>query len=263
MSKLDPAALAFHAVALAVLVVACVLLFLALRSDPPAPAGKGLQGMLDSAKKIVDRAAPAPKRAEPAKPQPPVASVKPAMQLPAGRVWRYNVSLEPPQWRDAVLIYRTAPGQSGTAVHTEFSHAGGKMNFYLGIFAANHPTHANVRFPGFFMHAAYFDKPLDVGQRFDWEWPWQLQGGAVRAGRVKRYAGEVKAWENVQAPVGSHAAARIESTLSYIEDGKVQASARETLWYAPGVQQFIRVVRDGATPDEGAKRIVAELAALQ
>lgn len=283
MGRLDPAALAFHAIALGVVAVLCVVLFLNVRSDP-APAA----GLLDNLKKMLEGVVQTAKRSEPAKP-PPTASPKAPAQpkaptqkaqtsalspaasagvpaqlpLPTGRVWRYNIALEPPQWRDAVLVYRTAAMTGGTAVYTEFTHAGGKMNFQLGTFVANHPSHANVRFPGFFMHAAYLDKPLEVGQRFAWEWPWQLAGGATKAGRVKRYAGEVKAWENVTAPIGTSAAARIETTVSYIEDGRVHASARETLWYAPSFQQFIKVVREGSTPDEGAKRIVAELAALR
>ena len=256
MRRLDPAALAFHAIALAVAVTLCVILFFMVRSDPPAPeAGRGLPAMVERAKKSIEEFVRPGKRADPV-----TGPGRPS--LPVGRVWLYNVSLEPPHWRDAVLAYRTVGVQGDVAVYTEFSHAAGKTNFQLGTFAANHPSHANVRFPGFFMYAAYLDKPLEVGQRFAWEWPWQMPGGKVRAGRVKRWEGEMKGWENVAAPVGTHRAARIETVLSYIEDGKVRGRAKETLWYAPGLQQFIRVVREGATPDEGAQRIVAELARL-
>jgi hypothetical protein len=67
-------------------------------------------------------------------------------------------------------------------------------------------------------------------------------------------------WENVQVPAGTFSAAVIEAELSYLEEGKVQARARETLWYAPTLSQVVKVVRDGRTPDEGSSRIVAELA---
>ena len=40
----------------------------------------------------------------------------------------------------------------------------------------------------------------------------------------------------------------------------MQARARETLWYVPKLAQVVKVVRDGRTPDEGSRRIVAELA---
>ena len=277
VSRLDPAAVAFHAVVLAVVAVLCVTLFLMLRSDPaPAPAkGGGVQGAVESVKKMIGGTAQQAKRSDPPPKAAPLpqkvqqqkaASSPPAPGVPAlppGRSWRYSVTLEPPQWRDAQLVYRTAEMSGGTAVYTEFTHAAGKMNFQLGTFSANHPSHANVRFPGFFMHAAYLDRPLEVGQRFSWEWPWQLAGGATRSGRVKRYAGHVAAWEEIAVPAGRFPAARIETTLSYVEDGRVRASARETLWYAPQAGQVVKVVRDGATPDDGASRIVAELVALQ
>lgn len=274
MSRFDPAALAFHAIAVAVLLVLCVALFLMVRSDPapvPAPAKGGLPAAVDGVKKAIEAVVRPAERAEPAKPsaarkaptKATMVTIPGQVPLPAGRVWRYNVTLEPPQWRDAVLVYRTAAMQSGTAVYTEFRHAGGKMNFQLGMFAANHASHANVRFPGFFMHPAYLDKALEVGQRFAWEWPWQLPGGAVRAGRLKRYAGQVKGWEQITTPAGAFIAARIDTALSYVEDGRVMAGATETIWYAPQAAQIVRVVREGATPDEAAKRIVAELAALE
>lgn len=176
-----------------------------------------------------------------------------------GHLWRYDVAVEPPLWRNATLTYRTAMQGDALGVTTEFRHAGGQMNFNLGTFAQGHPSHANVRFPGFFFHPAYFRQPLAVGQRFDWEWPWQLPGGQVRAGRVKRYAGELKGWEDMAIGGGTYPAARIETTLDYIEDGRVQASVRETIWYMPAVRQVARVVREGRSPDEGSTRIVAQL----
>jgi hypothetical protein len=182
-----------------------------------------------------------------------------------GYVWRYRVTVEPPVWRDATLTYRAVKQERGLGVLAEFQHAGGNADFDLGIFEAGHPSHASTRFPGFFMYAAYLDKPLDVGQRFAWQWPWQLPGGAVRTGRVKRYEGVVTAWE-VMGPLpgvpekgGRFPVARIEARLSYVEDGKVLAAAKETLWVAPRYHQVARVEREGHTPDEGLRRIVAEL----
>jgi hypothetical protein len=168
------------------------------------------------------------------------------------------VVVEPPTWRDITLTYRTQREGAGIGVLTDFVHAGGKTNFHLGTFAAGHPSHANTRFPGFFMHASYFPSSLKEGQRLSWGWPWQ----PVREGRMKRYEGKVVRWEDIQVPAGVYAAAVIEAELSYVEAGKVQARARETLWYVPSLSQVVKVLREGRTPDEGSTRIVAELAEL-
>jgi len=201
-------------------------------------------------------------------PQTPVAAAassapKPFMpvvyQPDPGHTWRYKVVVEPELWREATLTYHTVLQGSALGVTTQFRHAGGQMDFNLGVFAPAHPSHANVRFPGFFFHPAYLDRPLVVGQRFTWEWPWQLPGGQVRAGRLKRYTGELAGWDDIAIANGRYPAARIEATLSYIDEGRVQASAKETIWYMPAVRQLARIVREGRTPDEGATRIVAEL----
>ena len=55
----------------------------------------------------------------------------------------------------------------------------------------------------------------------------------------------------------------IEVTLSYIDDGRAQAVARETLWYAAKAAQLVRIEREGRTPDESAARIVAELVEMR
>ena len=81
----------------------------------------------------------------------------------------------------------------GLAVFTEFDHAAGQMNFQLGTFAPNHPSHASMRFPGFFMYA-------------------------------------------------------VEAKLEYVEAGRVQASAVETLWYSPRFLQVVKVVREASSP---------------
>ena len=199
---------------------------------------------------------PAPKPA--AKPAPPMAAVS-GSGIEAGRTWRYGVVVEPPAWRDVTLTYRTQREGEHIGVLTDFVHAGGKMNFHLGTYAAGHPSHANTRFPGFFLHASYFPRTLKEGQRLSWGWPWQ----PVREGRVKRYEATVARWENVQVPAGTYTAAVIEAELLYIEGGKVLARARETLWYAPKLSQVVKVLRDGRTPDEASTRIVAELQELR
>lgn len=252
---LDPLALAVHVIfAIAVVAIGVGLFFFPRSAPEPAPQAEPPAATRQQA--------PRPMTQQPA----PAAQYAPIVERPSSaRTWRYRVTLQPDSWKDAELTYRMVEQIRGVAVYTEFRHAAGKMNFQLGRYAPADPAHANVRFPGFFVHAAYFEgKALHIGQTLVWQWPWQLPGGVVRDGRIKRYLGEVKAWENLQLPPGGpvNGAARIEATLQYIEDGKVMASAKETLWYAPGFH-FLRVVREGRTPDEGFERIVAELAELR
>lgn len=259
----DPLALAFFGAALALLagLLLYVIFFKAPEPATPDRAFDVVEALRKRAASVVDRIPdlpahqPAQRPAPKALPQPPAAVS--SARIEAGRTWRYRVVVEPPAWRDITLTYRTQrEADGGIGVLTDFVHAGGKSNFYLGIFAAGHPSHANTRFPGFFMHASYLPETLKDGQRLSWGWPWQ----PVRAGRVKRYEGRVLRWEEVQVPAGTFTAAVIEADLSYIEGGKVQARARETLWYAPKLSQLVKVVREGRTPDEGSSRIVAELA---
>ena len=263
----DPIAVAV--LGCAVLLLIGLVLYVVL-SKPAAPEKPGwiaeLRGKLQPAppKPQVSPARPqiAPTRPDaakkptaiPARPQ-PSAWVVPE----AGRTWRYAVTVEPSVWRDVTLTYRSMREGDALVVLADFRHAGGQMDFRLGTFARGHPSHANVRFPGFFMHASYFEPPLEAGQRVSWEWPWQLAGGAVKNGRLKRFHGQVVRWENVQVPAGTYSAAVIETDLYYIDDGRAQAKAKETLWYAPKVSQVVKVVREGRVPDESVGRIVAEL----
>jgi len=248
--KQDPLALAFFGAALALLagLLAYVIFF---KTPEPATPVRAFDFLLER----FGREPAVKPRARPAAPP----GAAPAIRLEAGRSWRYAVVVEPPIWRDVTLTYRTRREGSGLGVLTDFVYAGGKMNFHLGTFAAGHPSHANTRFPGFFMHASYFPPVLKEGQRLAWGWAWQPE----RAGRVKRYAGTVARRETVRVPAGAYTAAVIEAELSYIEGGKVRAKARETLWYVPELSQVVRVVREGRTPDEGSTRIVAELAELR
>jgi len=145
-------------------------------------------------------------------------------------------------------------------VQTEFRHAGGKSDFRLGTFSPDHRSHVQLRFPGFFMHAAYLVLPLEQGMPVEWGWAWQLPDNSVRDGRLKRYRGVVSGWETIAVPAGRFRAARIDADLYYVDEGRIQASAKETLWYSPDVNQFVKAVREGRTPDERGTRIVAELA---
>jgi hypothetical protein len=269
--KQDPLALAFFGAALALL-GALLLYVFAFKSPEPAPAKgsaevvEGLRRKLaDLTKEEAARPSPAPAVPRAAVPRPavpstapqPAVAARPAIE--AGRSWRYAVVVEPPAWRDITLTYHTRREGQGIGVLTDFVHAGGKSNFHLGTYAPGHPSHANTRFPGFFMHASYIQQPLKEGQRLSWGWAWQPQ----REGRMKQYEGRVARWEEVQVPAGTFTAAVIEADLRYIEGGKVQASARETLWYVPKLAQVVKVLREGRTPDEGSSRIVAELAELR
>ena len=241
--KQDPLALAFFGAALAVLAGLLVYVFFFKTPEPATP----VRAFDFLRKKLEDRLSRKPK-------PPAIAAPVPAVE--AGHMWRYAVAVEPPAWRDATLTYRTQREGAGIGVLTDFVHAGGKMNFHLGTFAAAHPSHANTRFPGFFMYPSYFRQPLEPGQKLTWGWAWQ----PLREGRMKRYEGQVLRWEEVTVPAGTYRAALIEADLFYIEAGQVRAKVKETLWYAPQVAQVVRVVRDGRSPDEGSRRIVAELA---
>ena len=269
--RFDPAALAVIGVAVVLLVAASAYLLLRVWQDPAIPVVKPRPKPAPPpvfAQKPVP--APAPKAAAPPRELRKVPADVPVPSnllatLGNGRTWRYNVTVEPPLWRDATLLYRVTERGGEKLVDTDFRHAGGNMSFRLGTFAAGHPSHASTRFPGFFLYVAYLDQPLDEGRTVRWEWPWQLPDGKVRPGRVKRFVGEVKRWENqpaapsAKAPNDHFPTARIEGTLLYIEDGARRAAAAETIWYSARYLQIVRIVREGKTPDEAAHRIVAEL----
>lgn len=179
------------------------------------------------------------------------------------RTWTYEVRVEPAAWRDAVLVYRTAREPSGLAVQTEFRHSKGQMAFRLGTYAAGHPSHAQVRFPGFFMHGAYLELPLDKGRRMEWTYPWQASDNRVRDGRVRRWRAVVGDTEKVSVPAGRFDAVRIDATVTYEDAGQVAATVSETLWVVPSSNQIVKVVRSGRSPDEAAERIVADLAEVK
>lgn len=260
----DPLALAVNGVAVVAMLAIGGYLAISLWLEKPAPPPP---------KPVVAKPAPPTPRPE-TKSAPQartvVGDIPPApaelmAQYGAGRKWHYHVEVEPRLWRDATLIYRMRDRGGDKVVDTDFRYADGGMQFHLGTFAAGHPSHANTRFPGFFMYAAYLNRPLNLGERFSWEWPWQLPDGSVRPGRVKRYTAEVKEWTSIPAPRSMRApmdqfpVARIEVRLAYVEDGVERFAAKETVWYAWRYLQVAKIVREGKTPDEAAHRIVADL----
>ena len=70
----------------------------------------------------------------------------------------------------------------------------------------------------------------------------------------------MKSWDDVAVPGGTYRAALIEGMWTYLEDGEFRARAYERFWYAPKVSQIVKISREGITPDEGSRRIDAELA---
>lgn len=266
MKGQDPLALVIFGAALALL-LGLVLYVFFVKTPQPAPAGPGL---VEKARNFADELRKQDAQRQPAKPEsrpvpvpgrspspsPSPSPVSAQIALPVGHSWRYAVVVQPAVWRDITLAYRTQSEGAGIGVLTDFLHAGGKMNFHLGTYAPGHASHANTRFPGFFMYASYFPSSLQPGQALTWSWPWQ----PAREGRLKRFEGRALRWENVQVPAGTFRALLIETELSYVEAGQVRGKAKETLWYAPSVSQVVKVVREGRTPDENLDRIVAELA---
>jgi len=281
-SRLDPLALAvLGAAALAGLALVAWLV-VSIRSAPaPEPAKAAAPGALeraaDAVKRLIGQFEERTKPAPPARPKPPASkppgpAAKPAapatgrrlgIDLPPGYAWTYAVRLEPEVWKDAALTYRSVLDSTGLVVEAEFRHSQGKLDFRLGNYAAGHRSHAQLRFPGFFMHGAYLDFPLTPGKRFAWEYPWQARDNSIRPGRVRRFEASVGAMEPVSVPAGRYDAVRIDVKVRYVDGGKDLASVDEILWYAPSIRQLVKVVRSGSSPDEKAQRIVADLAEVR
>jgi hypothetical protein len=290
--KQDPLALAFFGAALAVLAGMLFYVFV-VKTPEPASAGRAFN-FVERARRQVAAVAekfqerPAQKAPPAASPKPPPPAVakssapaqtpaqvfhksvtaaepSPSAQVPAplepGHSWRYRVDVGPPVWRDATLTYRTQREDAGLGVVTDFVHAAGKMNFHLGIYAAGHPSHANTRFPGFFMYAAYLKPPFTVGKPVVIAWPWQGGGGkGAGPGRMKRFEGTVTGWEDIQVEAGKFRAAKIDGWLRYMEaDGNQYTRVAMLFWFAPSLGQVVKVFLEGNAPDENLNLIVAEL----
>lgn len=277
--KQDPLALAVFGAALALLagLLLYMVFFKAPEPAPPSSTTEILEQARRQAAAVAARLQEKPEaerfqeipavKAPPAAPRKPAPGTRPAplagqeqlaanTSIEAGHAWRYGVVVDPPIWRDITLTYRTQREGEGIGVLTDFLYAGGKSNFHLGIFSPGHPTHANTRFPGFFMYAAYLKPPFWVGQEITFGWHWQGKS----AGSVKRFTGVVVSLTDVKVPAGTYRAALIEGSWTYLEDGNFRAGAFERFWYAPDVLQIVKIYRFGITPDEGSKQIDAELA---
>ena len=289
--KQDPLALAIFGAALALLAGLLVYVFF-FKAPEPAPSGAAesldklrsrVEGALEQFReKTAPKAAPPVAKAPVAKSPAPaqtdaqnfhksVAAAEPpaSAQIPAalrpGQTWRYRVDVGPPVWRDAALTYRTRHEAEGLGVVTDFVHSAGKMNFHLGVFAAGHPSHANTRFPGFFMYAAYLKPPFTVGKPVVIAWPWQ--GGTSNRpgpGRMKRFEGKVVGWEDIQVEAGNFRAAKIDGWLRYLEaDGNQYTRVGMVFWFAPKPGQVVKILLQGKAPDENLTLIVAELVELR
>ena len=261
MKQQDPLALAFFGAALALLagLLLYVIFFKKPEQVPPERASLSLDKLTKRAEEALARLrtseptakpAPAPAPGKAAQARPPVA---------AGKTFVYAVTVEPPVWRDITLAYRTEARGSSVGVQTDFKHAGGQMKFYLGSLVPGDPSHANTRFPGFFLYPSYFRLPLEPGQKFDWNWGWQPE----REGRRKAWYAQVVRKERVTVPAGTFDAVVMQLNLAYMEGSEVRARGLEYIWYAPEVSQIVRITREGRTPDESSQRIVAELAELR
>ncbi len=261
--RLDPLAVAVLGIALLIALAGIAWLVVSIRSAPETPSTR--DSIADAAKRALERFAPAEKAKPVPAPAAPAATARggKGIELPAGGTWTYAVRLEPEVWKNATLAYRSVAEKDGMAVHADFHHDKGNLSFRLGTYVAGHRSHAQIRFPGFFMHGAYLDFPLDKGKRFSWEYPWQMADNRLREGRVRRWDAVVGASEPVSVPAGRYQAVRIDATLNYVDGGKALASVKETIWYAASAGQIVKVVREGRSPDEAGQRIVAELAEVK
>ncbi len=270
--RFDATTLAFHGTLITLLLAVAIYLVFKLLAAPPAETPSSITGddrrLQDAVSDIRNwieqkrselqpEQTPPPQARAPTPAIPPIAAMQGAGALvprEPNHVWRYAVTVEPPTWRDIALTYRV-PSEGGRLVaYTDFTHAGGKMQFRLGAMQPGDPAHANVRFPGFFLHSAYLPYPLRPGQRVTWGWAWQ-----GRAGGIKQFEGVVKGPERVTVPLGTFDAVRIDAVINYIEKSKVAATSRETLWVAQQAHGIVKIVREGVAPDEGFRQIVAEL----
>lgn len=257
----DPLSLAVFGAALALLAGLLAYVFF-FRAPEPATSARALdvvEALRKQAASVLDRIAELPAEQPAARPPPKPRSPPPAAvqsaRIEAGHTWRYSVVVDPPIWRDITLTYRTRREGEDIGVLTDFVHAGGKSNFHLGIFSPGHPTHANTRFPGFFMYGAYLKPPFKVGDEIKFGWHWQGKS----AGSMKRFAGTVTSLEDVTVPAGTFRAVLIEGMWSYMEDGQFRARTHEKIWYVPSVSQVVKIHRSGIAPDEGSRQIDAEL----
>ena len=189
--------------------------------------------------------------------------------VPVDGKWSYDVFFGPGWQKGGQLSYSThrkvdsssakAGAQDKVGSNMSWTSNGGQTtSWYFGIVEADHPSHANTRFPGFFMHAAYLPQSMQAGNRILWEFPWQ--GGA--AGQVRRFDMRVAGWETVKVPAGEFQAVHLDGKLQYVDKDAVKAEVRYAIWYAPKARQVVRVLWLGRSPDESSGEMIAELASF-
>jgi hypothetical protein len=203
---------------------------------------------------------------EPADPKRVFAIVLPpagphVVPVPANGTWVYSVFFGPDWNQGGKLFYQTQAAEQGK-VGAQMSwtpSAGSTSKWFLGIVEGNHTTHGYTRFPGFFVHPAYFPPMLRSGDVLQWEIPLLGNQPGKPPQFMRRYDMKVAGWERVKVPMGIFDAARLDGTLRYVENEKAVAEVSYTLWYAPRAKQIVRLVWLGRSPDERSDQMIAEL----
>jgi hypothetical protein len=188
--------------------------------------------------------------------------------VPVDGKWAYDVFFGPTWQKNGQLRYSTHRNKDPSAKAGAQDKVGSNMSWapnsgqptswYFGIVEADHPSHANTRFPGFFMHPPYLPQSMQAGNRLLWEFPWQ--GGG--SGQVRRFDMRVVGWETVKVPAGEFTAVHLEGKLQYVDKDAVKAEVRYAIWYAPRAKQVVRVLWLGRSPDESSAEMIAELASF-
>jgi len=291
-SGLDPMALGFLVIVALLFLAGVALGVRALLEHQPQAGGSSAGGARQAADRLIEKLrapAPVPVPAPKTKPQAQaltqpspanamnaadpkrsfaaaVAPAAPQVRLPpVGANWTYDVYFGPDWNKAGQLAYQTQPQEKDkVGASMAWMPRGGKTSSWvLGIVLPDHPTHANTRFPGFFMHPAYFPQALVPGSRLLWEIPWQGGDAKMGVARARRYDMKVIAWERVSVAAGEFDAAHLAGALRYMEGENVKAEVRYSLWYAPRAKQVVRVLWEGRAPDEGQSEIIVELASFR
>lgn len=198
-----------------------------------------------------------PKRAYDSLPTPKGPQVS---TVPAGGRWTYDVFFGPCWQMNGQLQYSTQQQtENKITVGANMSwipNGGQPTTWFLGVMEPDHPSHANTRFPGFFMHPVYLPPSPQPGSLVVWEFPWQGGGKA----QMRRFDMRVAGWESVTVPAGVFDAVHLQGTLRYVDSEVVKAEVRYELWYAPKARQIVRLLWLGRAPEEAAAEMIAELA---
>ena len=183
-------------------------------------------------------------------------------KVPAAGNWTYDVFFGPGWQKTGQLRYTTqrqADQAATVGANMSWIPNGGQAStWFLGVMEADHPSHANTRFPGFFMHPVYLPPSPQPGSLLVWEFPWQGGGKA----QMRRFEMRVAGWETVTVPAGVFTAVHIEGKLRYVDNESVKAEVRYQLWYSPKARQIVRLLWLGRSPDESSAEMIAELASF-